>query len=36
MAEKLYLEYGDLITFFPDPVPQENKLQENWAIVKFP
>jgi murein DD-endopeptidase MepM/ murein hydrolase activator NlpD len=34
--EKVWLKYGDFITFFPKPVPQQNKLQENWAIVRFP
>lgn len=28
--------FGDFVTFLKDPVPQENMLQENWAIVRFP
>jgi hypothetical protein len=35
-GEKLWLKYGDFITFFSQPVPQQDKLQENWAIVRFP
>jgi murein DD-endopeptidase MepM/ murein hydrolase activator NlpD len=34
--EKVWSKYGDFITFFPEPVPQQNRLQENWAIVRFP
>ena len=35
-SEKYWSEFGDFITFFSQPVPQQNKLTENWAIVRFP
>ena len=35
-SEKYWSEFGDFITFFSQMVPQQNKLQENWAIVRFP
>ena len=33
---KYWSEFGDFIQFNSQPVPQQNKLQENWAIVRFP
>ncbi len=35
-SEKYWSEFGDFIQFNVQPVPQQNKLQENWAIVRFP
>lgn len=35
-SEQYWQEFGDFIEFFPEPVPQQNRLQENWAIVRFP
>jgi len=35
-SEKYWSEFGDFIQFNSQPVPQQNKLQENWAIVRFP
>lgn len=35
-GEKYWSEFGDFIQFYSQPVPQQNKLQENWAIVRFP
>lgn len=35
-GQQYWLEFGDFVDFFPEPVPQQNKLQENWAIVGFP
>ncbi len=34
--KKYYSEFGNFVNFFAEPKPQENKLQENWAIVRFP
>lgn len=31
-----WTNFGDFVTFLTEPVPQQNKLQENWAIVRFP
>jgi murein DD-endopeptidase MepM/ murein hydrolase activator NlpD len=35
-SQKYWSEFGDFISFFSQPVPQQNKLTENWAIVQFP
>jgi murein DD-endopeptidase MepM/ murein hydrolase activator NlpD len=35
-GQQYWLEFGDFVDFFLEPVPQQNKLQENWAIVRFP
>ena len=35
-SEKYWSEFGDFIQFNYQPVPQQDKLQENWAIVRFP
>jgi len=35
-SEQYWLEFGDFVTFFSKPVPRQNMLQENWAIVLFP
>ena len=35
-SEKYWSEFGDFIQFNSQPVPQQNKVQENWAIVSFP
>lgn len=35
-SEQYWLEFGDFVTFFPQPIPRQNMLQENWAIVRFP
>lgn len=35
-SEQYWQEFGDFVTFFSQPIPQQNKLQENWAIVRFP
>jgi murein DD-endopeptidase MepM/ murein hydrolase activator NlpD len=35
-GDQVWTKTGDFVTFFPQPVPQKNKLQENWAIVRFP
>ena len=35
-SEKYWSEFGEFIQFNSQPVPQQNKLQENWAIVRFP
>lgn len=35
-GDKAWTKMGDFVNFFKDPVPQKNKLQENWAIVRFP
>jgi hypothetical protein len=35
-SQKYWSEFGDFITFSSQPVPQQNKLTENWAIVRFP
>jgi hypothetical protein len=35
-SEKYWSEFGDFITFFSQPVPQQDKLTENRAIVRFP
>ncbi len=35
-SEQYWQEFGDFVEFFPEPVPQQNMLQENWAIVRFP
>jgi hypothetical protein len=34
--KQFYSEFGNFVIFFPEPKLQENKLQENWAIVRFP
>jgi hypothetical protein len=33
---QLWSEFGDLVTYFRQPVPQENRLPENNVIVSFP
>lgn len=33
---KYWSEFGDFIAFSSQPEPQQNKLTENWAIVRFP
>lgn len=35
-SQKYWSEFGDFIQFKSQPVPQQNLLQENWAIVRFP
>jgi len=35
-SQKYWSEFGDFIQFNSQLVPQQNKLQENWAIVRFP
>ncbi len=35
-SQKYWSEFGDFIAFSPQPAPQQNKLTENWAIVRFP
>ena len=35
-SQKYWSEFGDFIQFNSQPVPQKNKMQENWAIVRFP
>jgi len=31
-----WIYFGDFVTFFKEPVPRKNMLQENWEIVRFP
>ncbi|MDD4566490.1 MAG: M23 family metallopeptidase [Methanoculleus chikugoensis] len=33
---RIYSEFGDYVTFSAQPVPQQNNLTENWAVVRFP
>ena len=33
---RLWEEFGSLVTFFPQPVPREEMLPDNYAIVRFP
>ncbi|BBL66961.1 M23 family metallopeptidase [Methanoculleus chikugoensis] len=33
---RLWSEFGDYVTFSVQPVPQQNNLTENWAVVRFP
>ncbi len=33
---QLWTEFADLVTFFPEPVPQADRLPENNVIVTFP
>jgi hypothetical protein len=33
---QLWTEFADLVTFFKQPVPQENRLPENNVVVRFP
>ena len=33
---RLWEEFGSFVTFFPQPVPRENMLPDNYAIVRFP
>lgn len=33
---RLWSEFGDFVTFSPQPVSQENNLTENWAVVRLP
>ncbi len=35
-SQQYWKEFGDFVNFFKTPVPQQNKLQENSAIVRFP
>jgi hypothetical protein len=35
-SQQYWKEFGDFVNFFKTPVPQQNKLQENYAIVRFP
>jgi len=35
-GDQAWAKLGDFVTFFSKPVPWKNKLQENWAIVRFP
>jgi murein DD-endopeptidase MepM/ murein hydrolase activator NlpD len=35
-TSRLWTEFSDLVTFFPQPIHQENRLPENNAIVQFP
>jgi len=35
-TKQLWSEFGDFITFFRQPVPQENRLPENNVVVRFP
>jgi hypothetical protein len=34
--KQLWSEFGDFITYFREPVPQENRLMENNVVVRFP
>jgi len=34
--DRLWAEFGNFVEFNTDPVPQENRLMENWAVVSFP
>jgi murein DD-endopeptidase MepM/ murein hydrolase activator NlpD len=34
--DRLWGEFGDFVTFFPQPVPQKNNLTENNVIVRLP
>jgi hypothetical protein len=31
-----WLYFGDFVKFLKEPVPEQNKLQENWEVVRFP
>ncbi|HIH27911.1 MAG TPA: hypothetical protein HA256_08105 [Methanoregulaceae archaeon] len=33
---RLWEEFSSFVTFFPQPVPRENMLPDNYAIVRFP
>ena len=35
-GDKAWTKLGDFVRFFEKPMPQKNRLQENWAIVRFP
>jgi murein DD-endopeptidase MepM/ murein hydrolase activator NlpD len=35
-SQQYWKDFGDFVNFFKTPVPQQNKLQENYAIVRFP
>jgi murein DD-endopeptidase MepM/ murein hydrolase activator NlpD len=28
--------FGDFVTFYKEPVPRKNMLQENWEVIRFP
>ena len=34
--KRFWEEFGDMVAFSPQPVPQQNRLMENWAIVRLP
>jgi hypothetical protein len=34
--DRLWSEFGDFVTFSPEPVPRQNMLPENWAILRLP
>lgn len=35
-TNQLWSEFGDFVTYFKQPVPQENRLMQNNVIVRFP
>jgi len=35
-TKQLWSEFGNFVTYFPQPVPQENRLMQNNVIVRFP
>ena len=35
-SQQYWKEFGDFVNFFKIPLPQQEKLQENYAIVRFP
>jgi hypothetical protein len=32
----MWSEFGEYVTFFREPVHQENRLIENWSVIRFP
>ncbi|MDP3395572.1 MAG: M23 family metallopeptidase [Methanoregula sp.] len=34
--KQLWTEFGDFVTYFPEAVPQNNRLMQNNAVVRFP
>ena len=34
--KQLWSEFGDFITYYQQPVPQENRLMQNYVVVRFP
>ncbi len=34
--DKLYSHFGEAVIFFQKPIPQKEKLMENWVITRFP